>query len=181
MSESSETANLDLSEFTVPISTVESEPTAPLIIGGAPPPDIAAAAKPRLSPDMLNTIGSSKEVSVPTRLQDFDKLMDPHRTRKGDFFLPGFQGAPFKGHSAPNLKEDDPDHKKPQIGLEPHVYILNMADKQDHEDYEGVMQLVALNYAVISVEERVYDPELKNWRIFLRWALTISYMPRGAI
>src|ERR1035437_4784661 len=106
-------------------------------------------------------------------------LLDPHRIKDKPFTLPGMDGAPFKGGPIPNLKEDDPAYKRPQIGLEPHVFILNLADKQDLIDYQGVMTLVANGYAVISAEERVYDNDVKNWRVFLRWAVTMSYMPRS--
>jgi hypothetical protein len=37
------------------------------------------------------------------------------------------------------------------------------------------MQVVGNGFADISAEERVYDADIKNWRIFLRWGKTFTY------
>ena len=106
----------------------------------------------------------------------WNKLLDPHRTADKEFVLPGWDGLPFRG-SVPCLKESDPEYRQPQVAYEPHVWILDLSVKEDLEDYRSVYQLVTNGSAVISAEERQYDKDIKNWRIFLRWALMFTHMP----
>jgi len=104
-------------------------------------------------------------------------LLDPHRLKDKNFVLPGWDGLPFRGSTIPFLKEDDPAHKQPQVSYEPHVWILDLSKQEDLDDYRAVYQLVTNGSAIISAEERQYDSEAKNWRIFLRWALVFTHMP----
>jgi hypothetical protein len=147
-------------------------------IGGAPPPDIQAAAR-RLPPELQTQIAESQVGGIPSRLSAMEALLDPHKTQGAKLTLPGYEGSPFRGNAIPNIKEDDPNSKKPQIGYEPHVYILDLSKPDDLKDYEGVWTLVCQGFAVISCEEKVYDNDIKNWRIYLRWALTVSYMEKS--
>ena len=107
----------------------------------------------------------------------WNRLLDPHQTKDKDFTLPGWDGMPFRG-PIPYLKESDPDYRQPQVAYEPHVWILDLSLKEDLEDYRSVYQLVTNGAAVISAEERQYDQDSKNWRIFLRWALVFTHIPK---
>ncbi len=182
MNESSELLPNLNTEITVPLATVETVIQMPVSISmGAPAaPEIQAAATPRLSAEQQNQVADIQNAGTPSRLGDMEQLLDPHNTKNAPIHLPGFQGAPFKGSAVPNLKSDDPQHRQPQIGLEPHLFILDLSKPEDRKDYEGVMTLIAHGYAVLSCEERVYDNDIKNWRVFLRWAATISYMTKNS-
>ncbi len=88
--------------------------------------------------------------------------------------VPGHGKLPFRG-DVPFLKEDDAE--QPETGYEVRVDIFEMKIDEDREYYSDVWQLASTGFAVISSEEKVYDPDVKNWRIFLRWALVYTYMP----
>jgi hypothetical protein len=116
------------------------------------------------------------------RFEDgWNQLLDPHKTRDQRFVLPGYDGLPFRGNAVPFLKEDDPSHRQPQVAYEPHVWILDLSNKEDLDDYRAVFQLVTNGSAIISAEDRQYDPVAKNWRIFLRWALVFTHMPKDFV
>lgn len=104
-------------------------------------------------------------------------LLDPHGVLGARGVFPGHSGLPFRGE-VPDLKEDDPEHKQPQVGAKAHVAIYDLSDVKQLSQYEKVMQLCAQRFAAVSAEERVYDPESKNWRIFLRWCEYYSYVPK---
>jgi len=104
------------------------------------------------------------------RMQDLHTLMG--KQAEGEPFVwPGLDGIPFRGKSIPMLKENDPESVRPQVVFEPFVFVLDLSNPQDLEDYRNIWVLVTNNAAVISVEERQYDQEKKNWRVFIRWAL----------
>lgn len=111
----------------------------------------------------------------------WNHLLDPHRIKNQNFILPGYDGLPFRGNTVPFLKEDDPTSRQPQVSYEPHVWILDLSKTEDLDDYRAVYQLVTNGSAIISAEERQYDAEAKNWRIFLRWALVFTHMPKDFI
>lgn len=108
----------------------------------------------------------------------WNNLLDPHRVGNQNFVLPGYDGLPFRGNAIPFLKEDDPASRQPQVSYEPHVWILDLSKQEDLDDYRSVYQLVTNGSAIISAEERQYDADAKNWRIFLRWALVFTHMPK---
>ena len=106
------------------------------------------------------------------------KLADPSNGQHSmDPKFPGVDGLPFRGH-VPDLKTDDPQHMQPKQGAHVHVEILEMHKDEDRKRMETVYNLVANGTAVISAEEREYDPEQKNWRVFLRWADMFVYNPQ---
>jgi len=111
----------------------------------------------------------------------WNQLLDPHRVKDQNFILPGHDGLPFRGNAIPFLKNDDPAYRQPQVAYEPHVWILDLSLKEDLDDYRAVYQLVTNGSAIISAEERQYDVAVKNWRVFLRWALVFAHMPKDFI
>lgn len=94
--------------------------------------------------------------------------------------LPGHNGIPFRG-PVPFIKEEDDEAKQPKVGYEVRVDIFELRDDEDRKYYSQVWQLASSGFAIISSEEKVYDEDVKNWRIFLRWALTFTYMPDDGV
>lgn len=92
--------------------------------------------------------------------------------------MPGYDGLPFRG-DVPDLKNDDPEHKLPQIGQTAHVEILDLSIKDQLKHYEEVCQLVANGFAAISKEDMQWDPKKKNWRVFLRWIEYFMSIKKG--
>jgi hypothetical protein len=108
-------------------------------------------------------------------------LIDPSKGQRDmEAKFPGFEGLPFRGH-VPNLKTNDPEPMQPRQGARVHVEILEMSKEDDRKRMAHVFTLVANGTAVISAEEREYDIEAKNWRIFLRWADLFTYNPQRGV
>jgi len=106
------------------------------------------------------------------------KLIDPSNGQRDmPAILPGMDGLPFRGH-VPDLKNDDPDHMQPKQGVRAHVEILDMSDEKDRKRMADIYTMYSNGHAVISAEDREYDPETKNWRVFLRWADLYVYNPQ---
>ena len=81
-----------------------------------------------------------------------------------------YKGLPFVGK--PYTVGDD---NKPVIARKVHVKQFNLSDKKDLEEYNSILQKVADATSLISYEEKVYDDEIKSWRILLRW-LDLMYV-----
>ena len=79
-----------------------------------------------------------------------------------------FMGLPYRG-AAGALKNDDPHYQQPQYHMDVHIRQFDTTNTEELEAWTKIMQEVADGIAIISVEERQYDPELKGWRILLRW------------
>lgn len=77
-----------------------------------------------------------------------------------------YDGLPYKG-KVRDYKENDPDDKLPQMGMEAHVDIFELNDKEQLKAYEAVVQKLVSDRAILSYEEKEYDQELKNWRILI--------------
>jgi hypothetical protein len=106
-------------------------------------------------------------------------LVDPYKTRHQDMILPGIDGVPFKGKSIPDIKEDDIDSKRPKQGRDVHVDVLDLSKEEDLDYYQDICQLVGNGYAEISFERETYDESIKSWRVFIRWILNYTYMPKA--
>jgi len=122
-----------------------------------------------------------EQVGVPSDAKPEDPVMsnlDPRLTSapgaRGEFVFPGVDGLPYRG-ATPNLKEGD--RVRPQTASQVFVRVLNLADKDDLAKYEQISQMVGNGYAQISCEERMYDPDIKNWRVLIRWMLLYTHMP----
>ena len=75
-----------------------------------------------------------------------------------------FKGLPYEGDAYPV----DADNK-PELRRKVHTAQFDLSDADDMEKYNGVMQDRADGKNDISFEERVYDKDLKSWRVLLRW------------
>jgi hypothetical protein len=80
-----------------------------------------------------------------------------------------YEGRPYFGPSL-NLKDEDPEEARPQPKKRAHVRQFNLADRSHMEQYEAIAQAVAEGNVKISFEERIYDTDIKSWRVLIRWA-----------
>jgi len=87
--------------------------------------------------------------------------------------FPGWEGLPFKGR-IPDLREEDV--RQPIQGLKVHVRVFDLSDDKDLLYYESICQITANGFAHMT-ENRKYDKDKKNWRVFVRWALLYSFVP----
>jgi hypothetical protein len=106
-------------------------------------------------------------------------LVDPHTVLNKEFVFPGLEGLPFRG-SIPTLKEDDPPEKRPQVGMQTFVKILELDKEEDMQMYTDIAQLVANGVAQISFEDRRWIEDKKNWKVLIRFMLMFYHMPAGA-
>jgi hypothetical protein len=79
-----------------------------------------------------------------------------------------FNGLPFIGQPM-NRKEDDPDYKQPLETSLVHVRQFDTTNEKHMAEWSEIMQRVADGVTNVSFEEKVYDPDIKGWRILLRW------------
>ena len=118
--------------------------------------------------------------SVEARADGLDqRLIDPFRLHRQSVTLPGIDGIPFRGPT-PDLKEDDSERKRPQLGEKVGLRQLNLADPADMEEYRRIAQMVGNGYAQISFEERVYDASIMSWRVLIRWMEHYYFVPPSA-
>jgi len=102
------------------------------------------------------------------------RLVDPFSIHRKAAIFPGIDGIPFKG-PPPNLKETDPE---PQMAQQVKIRQLDLSDKKDMELYQQILQIVANGFGQISFEERVYDVDIKSWRVLIRWSEFYYHLPR---
>lgn len=91
-----------------------------------------------------------------------------------------YDGFPYIGEPY-DFKDDDPPEYLPQKKANACVNTFDLSDEDDYEQYRAVLQKIADNLAIISEEEKVYDAESKNWRIFLRWVEPYYAPPVAAL
>ena len=75
-----------------------------------------------------------------------------------------YKGLPYVGK--PFIVDDD---AKPEMHRVVHIKQFDLSKEAHLTEYNEVFQKVADNKSKISFEEKVYDAELKSWRILLRW------------
>lgn len=79
-----------------------------------------------------------------------------------------FDGLPFEGEVT-HLKKDDPAYRQPVEASRTRIRQLSSASPEDMKEWTGIMQKVADGVAKVSFEEKVYDPDVKGWRVLIRW------------
>jgi hypothetical protein len=106
-------------------------------------------------------------------------LVDPSGgQREMQAVLPGHEGLPFRGVPY-ERKETDPDHLQPKVGARVHVEVLEMSKVEDRKRMEEIYTAMTNGAAVISVEERHWDEDIKSWRVLIRWADLYTYNPQA--
>ena len=58
---------------------------------------------------------------------------------------------------------------QPTLGREVHVEQFDLSSEKDMAEYNRILQKVGDGKSVVSFEEKVYDQDIKSWRILLRW------------
>lgn len=136
--------------------------------------------------DAIDAVGTPSQAlihrdeppALPTdhKRKDIPKmLLDPHNVLNKEAVFPGRDGVPFRGQPT-MLKQND--SRQPKTGAETQVVILSLDKPDDLLYYQQVWQLFANNVAFLSCEEKVYDPVISNWRVFLRWGYKFTYMSK---
>jgi len=77
-------------------------------------------------------------------------------------------GIPFVG-PIPDLKKDDSEAKQPQLFSTAFVRQFDLTKDEHLEEYTAIAQKVTEGYAEISFDERIYDNDIKSWRVLIRW------------
>lgn len=92
--------------------------------------------------------------------------------------FPGFDGIPFRsnGTAPPNLKADDP--RQPILVQDAKVRIFDLSDPEHLAQYEQIWFKIGRGQYKCSAEERQFIPELKNWRVLLRYAEFYFELPK---
>lgn len=80
-----------------------------------------------------------------------------------------YEGKPYHGTPL-NMKEEDPENKKPRLRHKAHIRTFNLSDAADMETYEQVCQGIYDGGIMLSFEERVYEPKIQSWRVLMRWS-----------
>ena len=75
-----------------------------------------------------------------------------------------FKGLPYKGKPYTVDK-----HSIPELKREVFIKQFDLSKEEDMKEYQQVFQRRADGLNQISFEEKVYDAELKSWRVLLRW------------
>ena len=122
-------------------------------------------------------LADKPEIPAPGKLPPIPReLLDPHGIINSANVFPGHNGLPFRGQT-PQLKRNDA--RQPEVGRQAMVSILDLSNPEHLTYYQQVWQLFAGGLAELSSEEKVYDEKISNWRVFLRWCYTFSYMPKN--
>ena len=98
----------------------------------------------------------------------------PDGSAKSRFRLFGnnLSPAPYRlwnGDAVPNVKEDDPPHKKPQEVMDVHARIFDTSSEDDLKAYSSITDMVGKGTAMISKEEIHWSDKRDTFVIFLRW------------
>lgn len=104
------------------------------------------------------------------------RLVDPWGVLNAPSVFPGHDGVPFRG-PVPDLKSNDPEHKRPQVAVQAHVEILSMDNAEQMKRYQEIMQIIGNGFGQLGAEDRQYDKSIKNWRIFIRWWELFTHVP----
>lgn len=132
--------------------------------------------EPEIEPvGVVSDFQSNESTSLSEKEDELDpQLIDPYGMLDKQSVLPGFDGLPFRGR-VPSLK--DTDRVQPQTSSQVYVHVLDLSNEKHLKLYRQICQVVGNGMAQISVEERKYDEEKKNWRVFIRWMLNYTHMP----
>jgi hypothetical protein len=84
-----------------------------------------------------------------------------------------YKGFPYEGK--PYTVDKD---CLPVLGRKVHIKQFDLTDKEDMEEYNRIFQDRADGLNDISFEEKIYDSDLKSWRVLLRWFDIIYKEPK---
>ena len=79
-----------------------------------------------------------------------------------------FDGLPYVGTPFP-FKDDDPEEYQPQLQHNGCCAQFDLSDRADMEQYRALCQKICDGLAQVSFEEKIYDSDIKSWRVLIRW------------
>lgn len=94
----------------------------------------------------------------------------------------GADGIPFitgKKH-VPIYTKDDGPRKAPQYAKKPRVDVFDLSDEKDMEKYNRIWEAVGHGLVRVAVEDRQWMPDVKNWKVFIRWFIAGAMDPSEA-
>lgn len=106
-------------------------------------------------------------------LAELDRFPDGYGADRGDgyYYFKGIDGQRYRQPTA--LGPQPPDVKDPKKDLKEHiaarVRVFDLSDKDDLRDYQRILNDCANGYAQHAESDKHYDPDTKNWRVFMRW------------
>mgnify|MGYP001618316290 CR=1 FL=1 len=109
------------------------------------------------------SLGEDKDLTADTAVKDREVGEGKERKVEGQY-----RGLPYKGAPC-TIRNDDPKHALPTLKHKAGIKQFNMADPADLKLYTELLQRVCDSEVVLSFEEKVYDPDIKSWRILMRW------------
>jgi hypothetical protein len=121
----------------------------------------------------------SNPFSAKKPLQNFGILK---KGTEGDLWYQESDGLslPYVGPVL-DFKDDDPQSLRPELRYKGCVAVLDLSDAEDMETYRALAQKFCQQHAILSMEEREYDPEVKNWRVLIRWMEPFYGAPEAAL
>ena len=95
---------------------------------------------------------------------------------KGYYLFKGYGGVPFRSRSQvpPDIKAEDLK-RQPVLVLDAIVEVLTLP--ADLARYTEIWDKISKGVAVLSAEDRQWDPATKSWTILLRYGLRYWEMP----
>lgn len=79
-----------------------------------------------------------------------------------------YNGQPYIGPVL-DFKESDPPEYLPKQCFNACVAQLDLSIKADMDQYRAIGQKVCNGGATLSFEEKIYDNDIKSWRVLVRW------------
>jgi hypothetical protein len=89
-----------------------------------------------------------------------------------------YNGLPYVGPVL-DYKDDDPEEFQPQQCFNGCVAQFDLSKLEDMTQYRALCQKFCCAEAVLSAEEKVYDADIKSWRILIRWMEPYYGPPAG--
>jgi len=75
-----------------------------------------------------------------------------------------YNDLPYKGTKY-NITKDQPPLERTQV----HVCQYDLSKEKDRQEYERICNIISGPGGEVSYEEKIYDNDIKSWRIMLRW------------
>jgi len=89
-----------------------------------------------------------------------------------------YDGMPYKG-PVMSFKDNDIEDRKPNLKYEFHVNQFDLSKEKHLSKYTEVNNNIANGDAILSYEEKVYDNDIKSWRILVAWSVPYYGAPKS--
>jgi hypothetical protein len=98
-------------------------------------------------------------------------------------YYPGKDGVKFRhpsGVPLPSIKQDDPEHKQPQFGMDAQVRVFDLADKEDLAAYQKMWDDICKGHCRLASEDKHWCEETQNFKVLARWGNVYLEMYNGS-